>query len=148
MSGRLICAFIFDGEAVAKGRPRFTTRGGFGRTYTPQRTVDFEIAIGLHAQLAMRGAGGPACEEPVSVRIAISRKPPRSWSRKRREAALGQPITGRPDLDNQAKAILDGLNTVAFLDDAQVASLSVERRWSKADLISVEVWAYAEQVAA
>ena len=34
--------FIIDGEAVAKGRPRFTRRG---HTYTPKKTADYEKHI-------------------------------------------------------------------------------------------------------
>jgi hypothetical protein len=43
------------------------------------------------------------------------------------------------DLDNLAKAILDGLKGNAFHDDAQVARLVVERRAGTRERISVRV---------
>jgi hypothetical protein len=43
------------------------------------------------------------------------------------------------DLDNLAKAILDGLKGNAFHDDAQVARLLVERRAGERERISVRV---------
>lgn len=39
------------------------------------------------------------------------------------------PKTPEPDVDNLGKAFLDGLNTIAFIDDRQVMKLTVEKRW-------------------
>jgi crossover junction endodeoxyribonuclease RusA len=47
------------------------------------------------------------------------------------------------DLDNLAKAILDGLKGNAFHDDAQVARLLVERRPGERERISVRVLRHA-----
>ena len=37
------------------------------------------------------------------------------------------PFTRKPDADNVAKSVLDALNGVAWLDDAQVTHLSVRK---------------------
>jgi Holliday junction resolvase RusA-like endonuclease len=140
MDGRLVCQFSYDGQAIGKGRHKSTMRGGFIRNYTPAKTVAYELSVGLFAKDAMREAGFMACDEAVFVSIFITRIPPVSWPKKRRAAVIGTHITVKPDLDNQVKAILDGLNTVAFLDDAQVAKLAVERVWGAVDLIEVSVW--------
>lgn len=34
-----------------------------------------------------------------------------------------------PDVDNLGKAFLDGLNTIAFIDDRQVVKLTTEKRF-------------------
>ena len=39
--------FIVPGEPVAKGRPKFTTRGGFVRAITPEKTVNYETFVKL-----------------------------------------------------------------------------------------------------
>lgn len=144
---RIVCRFVFEGEAVAKGRPKFARQGGFVRTYTPKKTETYETAIGMHARLAMRAAGQPlAADEAVTVDVLVERKPPKSWSKKKAAAAAGQPITGKPDPDNLIKAILDGLNGVAFLDDAQVVGLTFFRRWADADRVTVEVRALHAEV--
>lgn len=36
--------------------------------------------------------------------------PPSSWSEKKRQAALGQPVKVKPDIDNCVKALLDSLH--------------------------------------
>lgn len=136
---RLVCAFTFDGAAVAKGRPRVTTRRGFAQTYTPKKTVDFELAVALTAKQAMNADGFMACDEAVGVTVVIHRMPPVYWPKKKRAAHMGQAITSGPDIDNQVKSILDGLNGVAYLDDCQVAALNAVRMWAPSDMFRVEV---------
>ncbi|MBG7616496.1 RusA family crossover junction endodeoxyribonuclease [Brevundimonas sp. BAL450] len=139
---RVICEFTYDAPAVGKARPKFARIGGNVRTYTPKKTADYETAIGYAAKAAMLRSGEPlAVEEAVVVDILVERAPLKSWSRKKAAAMLGTPITGKPDIDNLAKAILDGMNGIAFLDDAQVAGLVFWRRWSAVDRITVKVTA-------
>ena len=33
--------FVVPGEAVGKGRPKFTMQGGFAKAYTPKKTSDY-----------------------------------------------------------------------------------------------------------
>lgn len=51
----------------------------------------------------------------------------------------------RPDLDNAAKSILDGLNGVAWDDDRQVSELHVYVRSGRPERVEVEVWVLDEQ---
>ena len=37
--------FTYYGEAVGKGRPRYSKRGDYVHTYTPKKTKDFEDSI-------------------------------------------------------------------------------------------------------
>jgi Holliday junction resolvase RusA-like endonuclease len=141
---RLVCAFVYEGSAVAKARPRVRLQGGFARAYTPKKTRDFEAAIGAQALAAMRETSGLAAEEAVTVSIVITRGPLKAWSKRKAAEAIGEPAIGSRDIDNQAKAILDGLNGVAFLDDKQVCGLHVRRVWGRWDQIDVEVRAYPD----
>jgi len=35
----------------------------------------------------------------------------------------------RPDIDNLAKSVIDGLNDIAFRDDGQIAMLHIQKRY-------------------
>ena len=52
---------------------------------------------------------------------------------------MGQPYTKRPDIDNLAKAILDGLNGIAYTDDNQVAELEIQKLYSDKARTEVEI---------
>lgn len=137
---RVVCEFTYDGPGVAKGRPRATTVGGKARMYTPDRTSKFEVAFGLHAKMAV-AARGPmaAADEAVRLTVRLHRAMPASWSKRKRAAMNGRLIIGRPDFDNVLKAISDAMNGVAYVDDAQIASLRPDRFWGVADEIEVLV---------
>lgn len=111
------------GQPQGKGRARFAKRGAFMRAYTPAKTVAYEGLIALAGQQAMQGR--ERFVGPVELRIEAMFAIPASWPRKRREAALWH--TGRPDGDNILKAVGDGLNGIAWNDDAQVARCSITK---------------------
>ena len=129
--------FHVDGEPVPKGRPKFTSRAGFMRTYTPRKTVDYELAVKAAAQAAM----GPTdlLETPVGVYLYIRLPIPKSHSKKRREACLSgqeKPIK-KPDIDNLAKSILDGMNGVVWKDDSQIVSLHVTKVYASGSGVDI-----------
>lgn len=111
------------GKPFGKQRPRF----GNGRTYTPKETVSFERTVAVLAQpLFAQPFSGP-----VAIEIIATFEPPASWSRKRRESAIGTPHIQRPDFDNIQKAICDALNRIAYEDDGQIASAHCVKRWGE-----------------
>ena len=114
--------FEIPGKPFAKQRPRGTRNG---RMYTPAPTVKFESIV--------RSYGHQNFDEPLAgpVRVEITAvfEPAKSWSKAKTAAAMWNPHTQKPDLDNCEKAILDGLNRVAFADDSQVCELSSKKMW-------------------
>ena len=130
-----------DPQAKARARSRIM-RARDGRQivthYTPKRTATYEAMVRALAYQAM--AGARPTDRPVAVTIAAHRSIPASWQRSRRDkAAAGDVLpTSRPDLDNVAKAVLDGLTGVVYIDDAQVCDLVKRKRYS--DRPRVEVW--------
>jgi Holliday junction resolvase RusA-like endonuclease len=114
--------FEIPGKPFAKQRPRATRQG---RVYTPKETVSFERTVG---QIAMQHFPQPITG-PIKVTIWATFEPAASWSAKKTAAVIGTYHTQRPDLDNIEKAILDGLNRIAFADDGQVAWVEKRKIW-------------------
>jgi Holliday junction resolvase RusA-like endonuclease len=111
--------FTIPGEPVA-----FARSGGNGKVrFTPKRQRDFMALVKLAAHQAMQG------REPFvdAVRLDIEAHYliPTSWPKKKAAAARWR--TSKPDADNVAKLISDSINEIVFVDDAQVAQLSVRK---------------------
>jgi Holliday junction resolvase RusA-like endonuclease len=135
----VILSITIPGVPVAKGRPKLSTRGGFARAYTPAKTRHYEDMIRCEAANAM-GERAPI-DEPCSVVVTAYVAPPKSLSKANRAAALDgalKPQT-RPDLDNYAKAALDGCNAIIFRDDSLVTDLIVRKRFSERPRLTITV---------
>ena len=65
----------------------------------------------------------------------------KSDSKKKRAAKLANEIrpTKKPDMDNIVKAIADGLNNIAYHDDAQIVECSVEKYFSEEPRVEVTI---------
>jgi Holliday junction resolvase RusA-like endonuclease len=114
--------FTVPGDPVPQPRPRVSTAGGFARAYVPK-----SHAVHPYRQAVALAAKSAGCEPhglPVDVVIDFVFGRPKSHYRKsglRNDA----PTLPRCDLDNLAKAVLDSLNGVAWMDDAQVRRLVI-----------------------
>ena len=127
--------FTINGPCTPKGRPRIIRIGGFSRMKTPEKTATYEAVVRLTAEAAMREKGWRRVEKgPVFVNITIYRAMLSTSKKRQRLMASGMilPAT-RPDLDNQVKSVIDGLNGIAFKDDGQVASLVADKRFDDGD---------------
>jgi Holliday junction resolvase RusA-like endonuclease len=116
-------AFYVPGEPVAKGRPRFVC--ATGRTFTPAKTISYEGQVKSAAYVAMDCAR--PMEGPVRLTVRATWLVPKSWSKKRKDAAVWK--ESKPDADNIAKIVKDALNGLVYRDDAQVAELIVQKRY-------------------
>jgi len=128
--------FTIPGPPVGKGRPRFSTQGGKPRSYTPAVTREYEALIAARAAEAM--AGRDPLQTQLTVYIYAAMGIPLSWSKAKRQAALdGDIYPARPDVDNIAKTVLDGMNGVIYADDAQVTYLKVTKKYSAEGMVTV-----------
>ena len=126
--------FKVEGQPQGKGRPRFTRSG---HCFTPQATRDYEFLIASE----YKAAGGQLFSNYVRVNIKAYYKIPKSTTKVNRalmEKGLLRPAV-KPDLDNIVKAVLDGLNGVAYMDDKQVVFCSIEKFYATEPCIIVEV---------
>ena len=122
--------FTVFGKPVGKGRPKFTSRGGYARAYTPKGTADYEslVAESYNSEYEKEDK----MDYPIKVRILAVFPIPKSLRKADRELAKKNILkpTKKPDIDNIVKIILDGLNGVAYEDDAFVVAVEAEKRYS------------------
>ena len=120
--------FCVPGRPVPMARPRVTAHG----TYTPKRCRDYKATVIWAARQAMKG------REPltgaVSCHIELYFDIPKSYPREKRRKAqhnIIKPIgrnTG--DADNHAKAIMDAISGICWVDDSQVTRLVVTKGYT------------------
>lgn len=118
------------GELKGKGRPKFSTRGGFARAYTPAATANMEAWV---KHCAVEQAGTTPLQGAVSLHMEICVPVPASWSKKKRAEALSLAIypTSKPDLDNCIKLVGDALNGILWADDKQIVRCSAAKRYAE-----------------
>lgn len=127
---------IVPGLPRGKGRPRFVSTSRGGRTYTDAQTASYENLV----KMCAKAAGAAVSDGPHRVEIVAYFEPAASWSKKRIAAALANEIApAKIDLDNCAKAILDGLNGVAWRDDKSVCELVVSKRFAAEARVEIRV---------
>lgn len=127
--------FVVPGEPKGKGRPRFCRNG---HTYTDSKTKAYEdhIKACYLEQVGTRRSSG--CLR-VALRAFLS-APKRSSVKTLERMAKGEiRPSKKPDADNVAKAIADGLNGIAYNDDAAIVSLSIEKYYSQTPRVVVEI---------
>lgn len=101
-------------EPVPAQRPRFSGR----HAYQPKRNREYREVVQAAAVEVMSGREPMTGAVDVTIRLYRKFKPTaRNYG----------------DCDNHAKAILDGLNGIVFVDDAQVVRLVIEKYSSKQD---------------
>jgi Holliday junction resolvase RusA-like endonuclease len=136
------------GQPQGKGRVRFARRGSFVHAYTPEKTVAYEGLIALAAQKVMDG--WERFSGPVDLTIRAVFQMPRSWSKKKRAAALVSPHwhINKPDGDNILKAVGDGLNTIVWNDDSQIARCSITKTYGETAGLTILVRPLAQGIEA
>ena len=110
-----------EGNPFGKERPKFYN----GHAVTPEKTKAYEKKV----KRLWNEEVGHTFHGAVQVGIIAVHKIPKSAPKSARRMMLeGERRPGiKPDIDNIAKAVLDGLNGAAFDDDKQVASLTIDK---------------------
>lgn len=136
----MILTFTVPGEPVAKARARsFRTKSGGVGHFTPAKTRSYEAVVRSLAYEAMGDM--PVIEGPVAMRLRAFFQAPKSLKRADKEAAEREalPVVKRPDVDNIAKSLADGMNGVVYRDDCQVYEVTVEKYYSPRPRVEVEI---------
>ncbi|MES2352100.1 MAG: RusA family crossover junction endodeoxyribonuclease [Pseudomonadota bacterium] len=131
--------FTIPGQPVAKGRPKFTVRGGFASAYTPAKTKAYETLV---AGIAMRAmAGRPPSDRAIEVLLELRMEIPVSWSKAKRLAASVGTVraTKKPDADNVLKGVKDACNGIVWVDDSQVVVITVRKLYHAEPCVVIAV---------
>jgi Holliday junction resolvase RusA-like endonuclease len=127
---------VLLGQPRGKERPRGTKDGHF---YTPEKTRSYEAALKYAAQQVMGDRIPMAGPLRVDMRIIVPIAA--SWAQKRQAAArFGFEMpTKKPDIDNVQK-MLDALNLIVWVDDAQIVDTHVVKRYGDKPGLWVDVY--------
>lgn len=108
---------VIPGEPM--GKPRMTQRDKWAKRPAVMRYRAWADLARLHAR------GLPDATQIKSLSWSAYFAPPKSWSRKRAQEAIGELHRAKPDRDNIDKAVLDAL----FREDSGIAAGYLEKRW-------------------
>jgi len=110
-----------------------------GQYFTAPKARAAMKALAWAAKAEMKGA--PPATGPLKITVGFMYEIPNSWDRFKRNEALGGGIkpTGRPDIDNLGKLVLDALKGVVFVDDAQLVSLRAGKHYGPSSITVVEI---------
>ena len=124
--------FIIEAEPM--GAPRMTQSDKWKKRPCVMRYRDWKDKA--------RAAAGelPPVETIQSVSWLAVFSTPKSWSKKKKAAAIDQLHRSKPDRDNIDKALLDAL----FPEDSGIAAGTLEKRWGIAERLEVEI-VYTEE---
>lgn len=138
--------FTVPGKPQGKARARTVYNPKLKRSvsYTPDNTILYENLIKTrYLEVTDKKYDN---KEPLHITIRAFYEPPKSVSKKRMEIMLAgyEKPCKKPDIDNIAKVILDALNDVAYHDDTQVVSLSMQKKYSREAKVEVEIYPVLE----
>ena len=115
------------GQPVPQPRPRVSTRGGFGRAYTPTKHPIhvYRQAIKLVAMASGKTIAGPT----ALVVDAVFQRPPSHW--RKHDLKPDAPPWPNADGDNVLKGVADALTDAGvWIDDDQVVFWSIRKRYA------------------
>lgn len=150
--GRLPAALSFRvaGEVKGEPRPRATRQGGFTRVYSDRKVDPWRERV-REAVLAtgrLQDGGPPLFPHPMPLHVSIAVSMARPQSHFRQSGGETSDVlkgsapawpTKKPDLDNVAKLLMDGmqqsrLGVPVYQDDSQVVSLTIRKHWASPDM--------------
>ena len=117
-------------QPVAKGRPRFASRGNFAVAYTDAKTREAETNF---AAQAVKYRPERPLEGPIKLNLVFASIRPKSKSKKIVH------WTTRPDLDNFVKLVKDALNKIFWRDDSQIVELNARKVYGDGWYTEVEI---------
>jgi Holliday junction resolvase RusA-like endonuclease len=132
--------FRVDGPPRGKGRPRASSRGGHVRLYTDEKTITYERQLAEACKADMVLWDIQPLTGPLKVTVAAFFTPPKSATKKAKADMLAGVTmhTVKPDLDNIVKC-LDGINGIAYVDDAQIVQIEAAKAYAEAAYVEVTI---------
>jgi len=124
--------FTVPGQPGAKGRPKFTTIGGFARAYTDKKTLNYESLVIMSAMASGQIPDAPLdCPIEFHVVAVFERTKDLATCSKKGKYKYPTrriPKTTKVDIDNTLKILLDSLNhSGIWRDDSLIWKISAEK---------------------
>lgn len=133
----------FEVPGRPRGKERVANSGKPGtksHRFAAPASAEEERGIAYLCKKAMAaGKVAKITTGPVKVTIWAIFRIPRDPRRRLEIEDQGNWYTGKPDADNIAKLVMDALKDVAWTDDAQVAIVTVARRYGTPERIEIRV---------
>lgn len=133
------------GEPRGKERPRASFYGGHAHIYTPKKTLSYEgrFASAWWEAYPDTAPSAKAIKISVTAVLALRQADYNSKGLPNKHGCAkldGTELpTKKPDCDNILKAVLDGLNKVAFVDDSQVVEIAMKKTYGLTPKVEVTV---------
>jgi len=108
------------GIPVAQGRPKFTTRSGYGRAYDPKKSVQGKHDFKMQS---LKYRPKELIKEAIQLDIIFYLPRPKSLPKK----VIYH--TKKPDIDNLVKLCCDSMKGIFFIDDSQIIRLNAKKRY-------------------
>ena len=108
---------VVEGLISPKQRPRMNTKTR--RTYTPQKTLDYERLV----REAYIEQDNRRFEGLLELKVIF-------YSKKRIEQIKDKYCGNHKDIDNCIKSIMDSLLKVAYEDDKQITKIAASKKWT------------------
>jgi len=134
------CSFIIPGTPMPKARHRVGIVNGRLVKYAPSEMKLHERDV---RWLALQSLGTKKkCEGPIRLVLEFYLSCPKSWSNVKKNKAYALEImpSGKPDIDNFAKTIMDACNGILWRDDAQIVELVAQKRYAEHASTCVSVY--------
>ena len=132
-------AFTIPGAVQAQERPRFSRIGKGVRTIDPPKSRSYKEVVKL---VAWQNKPSEPLEGALRLEIDVYIQPPKKYQTKPKLALIRTnellPTT-KPDVDNLAKGIKDGMSKIIWVDDAQVVEMVVRKFYDMQPRAEVKV---------
>lgn len=121
--------FTIEGNVQAQQRPRFSRQGGFVKTYDPPESAKYKKYV---AEVAEQYKLQELIDSPIRLTIDVYIQIPKSYTKKKRQQIENGELVHikKPDVDNLAKGIKDGITGVLWTDDSLIVELTVRKHYS------------------
>lgn len=121
---------IVNEEPKSQSRPRFNSYTK--KAYEKADITNYKKKVGYAAKQVIKKPIEKGI--PLKMEVDFYMKTPKALSGVKKNAYNIDKelirVIKKPDIDNLLKAILDGLNGVAFADDNQITDVTVKKRYS------------------
>lgn len=129
---------VIYGEPVSQSRPRFRRVGKGVSTYDAPKIAKYKKHV---AECAKEQYKDEPLKGVLRVDIGVYRGMLKSFTKKQRLDAQNNVLRPykKPDVDNYAKGVLDGLNEIIWADDGQIIELHVFKRFDEVPRVEVKI---------